>query len=175
MTRRILAATLLVGFLAGCDAVDRATSRLRDEPATVPDAETARSYFRELRHIMELSVDGNVIEMRVQQPVRQILRGGALWARVGPYVYILSPGVQKLFEEHGGVAGVRVTTVLPDGEEVARALLRRDALSEINWRRAHNLLGRALQADPGQARRLEELRIWGEEHTQYWYNPEYVN
>lgn len=175
MIKRMLPVALLVA-LVGCEGVERAIDRFRGGPPhTVPDLETAQSYFREHRHIMDLSIQGNVVRMRVQQPVRQVLRGGSLWAKVGPYVYLLSPGVQTLFEEHGGVAGVRVTTVLPDGEEVAWAMLRRDALSEINWRRAHNLLGRALQPDPAQPRRLEELRIWGEEHTEFWYNPDYVD
>lgn len=165
----------LLAAVVGCDSMDRIMDRIRGRSDTMPDVATAEAYFQEHRHILELSIDGNIVQMRVQQPIRQILRGGSLWARVGPYVYLLSPGVQTLFEEHRAVAGVRVTTVLPHGEEVAWAMLRRDALSDINWRRAHNLLGLALQSGSEQPRRLEELRIWGEQHTEYWYNPAYID
>lgn len=168
-------AVALLVVVAGCDTMDRVMSRVLHEQPVMPDVATVEGYFQEHRNILQVAIDGNVVELEVQQPVRQILRGGALWARVGPYVYLLSPGVQELFADHRAVAGVRVTTVLPDGERVAWALLKRDALSEINWKRAHNLLGHALQPGREQPRRLEELRIWGEEHTEYWYNPDYID
>lgn len=167
--------SVLLVLVAGCDTADRVASRLHRERAVMPDVATVEGYFRELRNILQVSVNGNLVELEVQQPVRQILRGGALWARVGPYVYLLSPGVQQLFEEQRAVAAVQVTTVLPDGERVARTTLKRDELSEINWKRAHSLLGHALQPGNEQPRRLEELRIWGEQHTDYWYNPDYVD
>jgi hypothetical protein len=79
-----------------------------------------------------------------------------------------------VFEDVPGVSAVRVITHLPDGEEVARAMLRRDELSDILWRRTLNILGHALQEGRQNPRRLEELTEWGEEHTEFHYNPAYV-
>ena len=68
-------------------------------------------------------------------------------------------------------------TVVEDasGEEVARATLARDRLSDVRWRRSLNILGHALQQGRENPRRLEELTEWGEEHTEFRYNPEFVN
>ena len=73
------------------------------------------------------------------------------------------------------MAAVRVVTHLPNGDEVARAMLRRDALSGVRWQRTLNILGHALRDGQENPRKLEELTEWGEEHTEFHYNPEFVN
>jgi hypothetical protein len=45
----------------------------------------------------------------------------------------------------------------------------------VQWRRALNLLGRALQEGSERPRRLEELVQWGEAHTEYRYAPPYAH
>lgn len=125
--------------------------------------------------VLGLEMNGNVVELRVQQPFQQIQRGGSLWARVGPYVYLFTPATRQAFQTFPGVAAVRVMTVLPNGEEVARATLSRDRLSDVRWRRSLNILGRALREGQQSPRRLEELTEWGEDHTDFRYNPDYVN
>jgi hypothetical protein len=76
----------------------------------------------------EFRYSGNVLELVVQQPPDQLRRGGPLWARVGPYIYLFSPGTRQLFADHPGLAGVRAITMAGD-TEVARALLEREALT----------------------------------------------
>ena len=56
-----------------------------------------------------------------------------------------------------------------------RALTRvRTALEETRWRRANNLLARALQEGTERPSRIEELVHFGEEYTEHHYNPAYA-
>jgi hypothetical protein len=68
---------------------------------------------------------------------------------------------------------VRAISVV-SGVEIGRATLLRDELSDVLWRRTLNLLGHALREGTARPSRLEDLAEWGEEHTEYRYNPEYV-
>lgn len=165
-------AVACVLFLGGCE---QAREFLADEPPPPPTAEEVRPYYAEHRGVLDISVSGNVVQLQVRQPYHQLQRGGSLWARVGPFVYLMTPSTRALFTDHPGVAAVRVVTVLPDGDEVARAMLRRDELSDVLWRRTLNILGHALQGGRENPRKLEELTEWGEEHTEFRYNDEYVN
>ncbi len=165
----VLACVFVFG---GCD---QAASYLgRDEPDP-PAVEAVEPYYAQHQGVNEVRVSGNVVELHVRQPYQQLDRGGSLWARVGPYVYLMTPSTRSVFDDFPGVAAVRVVTHLPDGEEVARAMLRRDELSEILWRRTLNILGHALREGRENPRRLEELTEWGEAHTEFRYNPDLVN
>ncbi|MEJ2678446.1 MAG: hypothetical protein P8174_05130, partial [Gemmatimonadota bacterium] len=98
--RRSIAGLLAgVMLVAGCNEVKDVANKLKGKPAAMPDSATVAGFYREHRNIIDVAIDGNVVDLRVQQPVRQLLRGGALWARVGPYVYLLSPGTRDLFEK----------------------------------------------------------------------------
>ena len=159
-------------FFAGCEQVQDALDRSPPEP---PALEAVAPLFEVHAGIRSVEMNGNVVELTVGQPFQQVQRGGSLWARVGPYVYLFAPSTREAFETFPGIAAVRVLTILPNGEEVARATLSRDRLSDILWRRSLNILGRALRDGRESPRRLEELTEWGEEHTEFRYNPEYVN
>lgn len=158
--------------LSGCDRVRDVLDRSPPEP---PTAEEVAPLYDDHAGVAGVEMNGNVVELRVRQPFRQIERGGSLWARVGPYVYLFTPATREVFETFPGVAAVRVITVLPSGDEVARATLARDRLSDVRWRRSLNLLGRALREGRESPRRLEELTEWGEDHTEFRYNDRYVN
>jgi hypothetical protein len=160
-----------VFVFGGCDQVADRLGRDAPEP---PAAEAVEPYYAQHRGVNEVRISGNVVELDVSQPYQQVDRGGSLWARVGPFVYLMTPSTRSVFEDFPGVSAVRVITHLPDGEEVARAMLRRDELSDILWRRTLNILGHALQEGRQNPRRLEELTEWGEEHTEFHYNPAYV-
>jgi hypothetical protein len=172
--RRILTAGVVacVFIFWGCD---QAREYLAGDAASPPAAADVAPYYADHGEVLGVELRGNVVEVQVRQPYSQIQRGGSLWARVGPYVYLFTPATQQVFQDFPGVAAVRVVTLLPDGEEVARAMLRRDALGEVRWRRSLNLLGYALQEGRESPRRLEQLTEWGETHTEYRYNPRYVN
>ncbi len=161
------AAALLVVVLAGCD-------HLRTPELSVPSDAEAAEFYAAHNAVTDVEVVGNVVELRVRQPASQLRRGGSLWAKVGPYIYLFAPDTKSLLESYRGVAAVRVVTIADDKEEVARAMMRRDALTDILWRRSQNLLGHALQSGTDQPRRLEELVEWGERYTEYTYNTRYV-
>lgn len=145
-----------------------------DAPVRLPTPAQARAIYEKNVGVDSVALNGNVVEFRIRQPSSQLQRGGSLWARVGPYVYLFSPATRKLFDTYPGLAGVRVITTGPRGTEVARALLPRDTMSDIKWRRSLNLLGHALQQGTQKPTLLEDLIDWGERHTQYEYNKEYL-
>ena len=167
-TAGVVACVLVFG---GCDQVRGFLGEAEPPP---PTADEVAPYYAEHQGVVDLRMSGNVVEMEVRQPFEQLERGGSLWARVGPFVYLLTPATRSVFQDFPGVAAVRVITTLPNGEEVARAMLRRGALSDVLWRRTLNLLGHALAEGRENPRRLEELTEWGEEHTEFHYNPEFI-
>lgn len=161
-----------VFLLAGCD---QARDYLGGDPVDLPAPEELTPYYATHGGVLGIEVSGNVVEVRVRQPYDQLERGGSLWARVGPFVYLFTPATRQVFHDFPGVAAVRVITVVPDGTEVARAMLRRDALTDARWRRSLNILGHALQDGQEHPRRLEALTDWGEGYTDYRYNPDFVS
>ena len=139
----------------------------------VPTAETVESYFQ-IPAASSVEILGNVAELEVDQSAEQLRRGGSLWAKVGPYVYLFSDATQRLFTEQEGLGGLRVVTRAPGGAEVARATLARARLNEITWPRALNISGRARRDGTSRPAVLEELVDWGEDHTEFEYSPDYV-
>lgn len=170
MTTRSAPRLLLVLLLAASAACDRLLPQRNLElpdPAVVEAAYARHSLEAEYRY------SGNVLEIVVQQPADQLRRGGTLWARVGPYIYLFTPATRDLFEQYEGIAGVRVITMV--GEvEVARALLERDALNELTWNRALGLLSTALEQGTERPATMDRLASYGEQITTYQYNPDYV-
>jgi hypothetical protein len=156
-------ALFLVALTAGCEERD----------LTIPSASAVEDEFQ-YGGSLSAAVNGNVVEVTVTQPERQIRRGGTLWAKVGPYVLLFSEDTENLFRNYPGLAGVRVVTTLPGGEEVARALLPRDNLNDLTWRRALNISGLARRDGTRRPTLLEDLVRWGEDHTEYTYNPRFT-
>lgn len=137
---------------------------------TAADVEGAFLYGGELTG----SMSGNVAEIRIRQSAGQLQRGGTLWAKMGPYVILFSEETRDLLVDYPGLAGVRVITETAGGVEVARAFMRRDALNGITWKRALNIAGLARRDGTEQLSRIEDLIEWGEDHTEFEYNPRYV-
>jgi hypothetical protein len=158
-----LVLTLLLGLLVGCGLGGERELLLPDE------AEVAERYGGGA----EAEVRGNLLEVRIAM-AEQHLRGGGIWARSGPYFYLFSPPTRDLFAEYPDLAAVRVVTRTPRGQEVARAELRRDALTEVRWREA--LYRSAIAQRDGTERpvTLQDLTFFGEDHTDFHYNPEFV-
>ncbi len=122
---------------------------------------------------LSATMHGNVAEITIVQADRQLRRGGTLWAKVGPFILLFSKETEALFRDYPGLAGVRAVTVTPDGAEVARALLARDALNDLTWRRALNIAGLARRDGTRRPTLLEDLVEWGEDHTEFEYNPRF--
>jgi hypothetical protein len=161
----VLAASILSG--SACDRL------LPQRDAPLPELSEVQAYVAQSGMNAEVRFSGNVVELVVQQPADQLRRGGSLWARVGPYIYLFTPAIRTLMDRYPGVAGVRVVTAVGD-VEVARALLVSDALNDITWRRAHNIVGTALEQGTQRPSTMDRLVQFGEEVTQFQYNPDYV-
>ena len=144
--------------LSGCGGGD-------DRPIELPGPAAAAEYGDSLSG----AVSGNVFELRVPMSP-ELLRGGTIWARGGPFFYLFSRPTQELFLRYPDLAGVRVVTEDAAGEEIARAMLPRGELSEFEWERALRLAAVAQQQGTDRPRRIEELIEWGEEHTTFEYS-----
>lgn len=159
--------------LLACTACDRILPHRAD--LTLPPIEEVRAiYERNGLSNGTFAFSGNVVEITVPQDEDQIRRGGSLWARVGPFIYLFTPATREVFETWEGIAAVRVITKLESGAEVARARLDRGRLTDILWQRSLNILGRALNEGTDRPVLIEELVNWGEEYTEFRYNPDYV-
>lgn len=123
---------------------------------------------------IELHLNGNVVEVQVSQSPEQLRRGGPIWAKAGPYIYLFTPQTQSMFDDYGGVGGVRVTTI--DGRDrlIARALLQRAQLNSVAWRRAINVSGRARLEGTTRPGTMVALIEYGEENTEFEYSARYV-
>ena len=154
---------LLVGASVGCEEPNLSLPN----PA---DVEGAYTYGGALSATM----NGNVAEITIVQADRQLQRGGTLWAKVGPFILLFSKETEALFDAYPGLAGVRAVTVTPGGVEVARALLARDALNDVTWRRALNIAGLARRDGTRRPTLLEDLVRWGEDHTEFEYSPRFT-
>ena len=153
---------LLLGLSWGCDARD----------LTVPTAKEVEEAFT-YDGSLSVSMSGNVAEVKVSQPAQHLRRGGTLWAKVGPYIVLFSEEAENLFLAYPGLAGIRVITTTSGGTEVARALLPRDTLNDLTWRRALNIAGLARRDGTQRPTLLENLVRWGEDHTEFSYNPDF--
>jgi hypothetical protein len=163
---QVLAVAGTVMF-CGCDRI------LPQRDAALPDVADVQAWADGSGMNAQARFSGNVVELVVQQPADQLRRGGSLWARVGPYIYLFTPATRQLLDEHAAIAGVRVITVVGE-TEVARAMLARGTLNDITWRRAHNIVGTALEQGTQRPSTMERLVQFGEEVTQFSYNPDYV-
>lgn len=163
MLKKLMLAGMVMLTAAGCE----------EEDLTLPTQNEIESYFAE--QDVEVELTGNVVLITVVQSATQLRRGGSLWAKVGPYIYLFSEPTHQLLVDHPGVAGVRVITRTSGGTRVASVLLRRDALNDINWRRALNMAGLARRDGSTQITRLGDLVRWGEERTEFEYSSRWVN
>lgn len=123
---------------------------------------------------VDIGLNGNVVELTVTQDAAQLTRGGPIWAKAGPYIFLFTPQTRDLLDAYGGIGGVRVTTVDGRGRFVARALLERGTLNSVTWTRAINVAGRARVEGTRRPQTMLNLTEYGEEHTEYEYSRDYV-
>ena len=163
-TINFLAMSLILAPLACDEVVD----------LSIPSETEAGAHYAGSSDL-SVRVSGNIVELTVDQPLRQVRRGGSLWAKVGPYIYLFTDETESLLQAYPGVSGVRVITRTGSSKaEVARAFLHRDSLNELTWRRARNIAGKARTEGTRRPVLLEELVEWGQDHTEFGYNEEFV-
>lgn len=160
-----LAAALLIAALAGAGACEAEPRR------ELPSEAVLDSVYGER---VDISLDGNVVDLVIRQDADQLRRGGSVWAKAGPYIYLFTPQTQELLQSYGGIGGVRATTLDANGEMIARALLERGTLNSVTWQRAINIAGRARVEGTQRPQTMVTLADYGEEHTDYEYSRRYV-
>lgn len=165
-TRAAAGALTLAGALVAGACID-------SPDLTLPSAEQVEGYYSSVTDL-DAEMRGNLAVITVVQSATQLRRGGSLWAKVGPYIYLFSEETHQLFEDFPGLAGVRVATQTAGGVAVANAMLTREELSGVLWRRALNIAGQARRDGTERPALLEDLIRWGEDHTQHEYNPSYT-
>jgi hypothetical protein len=170
---RFAGAVIGLGVLLATLACDRILPQRAD--LTLPPIATIDSIYR-ANGVRPDSIryDGNVVSLVATQPLDQLQRGGSLWARVGPHIYLFNPATRALFETFEGIAAVRAVTRTPQSVEIGRAQLLRNTLNEASWPRALRLLSVALNEGTERPGTMQELARFGENNTEHSYNPEYV-
>jgi hypothetical protein len=125
----------------------------------------------------EISVEmsGNVAQVIVRIDRDDFRAGGEVWAKASPYIFLFSPGTRQAFADHPGLGGVRVIVRYGDGTLVAQALLERGELTEGAWTRALNVAGQARTQGSERPGFMRDLVRWGEDHTTFQYNPDYIS
>lgn len=151
-------ACVLLAVAAGC-------AREEGVGTELPNAATAAAEYGEG---VEAELRGNLLEVRVELP-DELRRGGRIWAQGSPYFYLLSGSTRDLFVENPDLAAVRVITENAAGEEVARATLLSDELSEFQWRDAIAIAALAQTEGTERPGRIQDLILFGEEHTEFEY------
>ena len=147
-----------------------------EEPVdlTLPTAEEIESSY-EYAGGLQADINGNVAVVTVTQSSDHLRRGGTMWAKVGPYIFLFTEETQALFETYPGLAGVRVITRVRGGPQVASAVIARDDMTGVQWRRALNIAGQARRDGTHSLTLLENLVRWGEDHTEFEYNARYTS
>ena len=138
----------------------------------VPASSDVKEYYT-YKGALSTEVTGNVVTVSVAQDPQMLRRGGSLSAKVGPYIFVFSDETHHLFQDYPGLAGVRVVTSV-GGARVASALLARETLSDVLWRRSLNIAGKARRDGTKRITLLQDLVRWGEDRTEYEYNTRYT-
>ena len=156
---------LALALLAGCqtEQVDYPT----------PSAEEIEPHFAFAGGV-SVAISGNVAQVTVPFDPEEYALGGDLWAKAMPYIFLFSPGSRDAFDEHPGLGGVRVISQHPNGETIAEALLSRGTLNQVTWQRAISIAGTAREEGTDRPGTMQTLVQWGEEHTDFEYNPDYI-
>ncbi|MDT8435813.1 MAG: hypothetical protein RRA92_03565 [Gemmatimonadota bacterium] len=170
MSGRWRPARRILSLLVAAAAATAACGGGEPGPA-LPSPDDLRGVYGE---DVRAELTGNVIDVTAVQEADQLRRGGQVWAKFGPYVYLFSPQTRDLLETFEGVGGVRVTTLDEQGHRVARVLLERGGLNSVTWRRAIALAGRARLEGTNRPSYVLELIEYGEETVDYEYSPRYV-
>jgi hypothetical protein len=162
---RALGGACLALVLSGCQG---------ETAPVLPDAAALATYYS-ASPTVSAEVDGQDVLLTVEQSATDLRRGGALWARVGPYIFLFSNETWRLLQDYPDLMGVRVVTRTERGDLVASAYLRNGALTNVLWRRSLNIAGKARKDGTRRPTLLEDLVRWGEDRTEYQYNPRFIS
>jgi hypothetical protein len=164
--RRLAAA---LGFalipLVGCESPEGSF------PA--PTADEVAAYY-DYAGDLSVEMSGNVAQVTAVIDRDEYRMGGDVWAKASPYIFLFSPATRDAFAGLPGLGGVRVIVRYPDGGMLAQALLEAGTLNSIGWERALSIAGWARSEGTERPGYMRDLIRWGEENTDFEYNPEYI-
>lgn len=163
--RRAILLGLVVPLIGACET--------EDTPLITPDASQIQEYY-EYEGGLEVEMSGNVAQVMVEIDRDEYRMGGRVWAMASPYIFLFSSSTQEAFQDFSGLAGVRVIIRYPEEGVLAQALLERSELNEITWQRALNVAGMARTQGTESPGYMRDLVRYGEEHTDFEYNPEFI-
>lgn len=123
---------------------------------------------------LDVEMSGNVAQITVEIDQDEYRMGGRVWAMASPYIFLFSPATEQAFIDYPGLGGARVIVRYPDGSLLAQALLERSELSYITWPQALNVAARARTEGTQSPGFMRDLVRYGEEHTEFEYNPEHI-
>ncbi len=158
-----MAAVILSG---GCERTSPA-----DHP--IPSPSEVAGYY-EYDGDLSVEISGNVAQVTVAIDLARYRAGGTTWLRASPFIFLFSPATRDAMDAHPGLGGVRVIVRTPTGDLVGQALLERGTLNTASWRRALSVAGLARRDGTETPGRMRDLIRWGEDHTEFEYNPRYV-
>jgi hypothetical protein len=124
---------------------------------------------------VQVEMTGNVARVSITVDPAPYARGGDLWAKGFPYLFLFSQGTKDALDANAGLGGVRVRAMHPGGDVMAEALLSRGALNDYSWREALNIAAQARRDATERPGRMRDLVQWGEDHTEFEYNPRYIS
>jgi hypothetical protein len=124
---------------------------------------------------VRVEVTGNVARVSITVDPAPYARGGDLWAKGLPYLFLFSQGTKDALDGNPGLGGVRVRAMHPGGDVMSEALLSRGALNDFSWRQALNIAAQARRDATERPGRMRDLVRWGEDHTEFEYNPRYIS
>ncbi len=166
---RLSLALSLFLLLAGAGACDPHDEDLETPAAT----EVVERY--DYHGSLDAEMSGNVAQVTVGVDPAEIERGGPLWAKALPYLFLFSEATWTLFQEYDGLAGVRVEARDPGGVLISGALLERNTLGSAEWPEVLEMSAEAMAEGTEHPARMQDLVNRGEDRTSFEYNPDYTS
>ena len=160
-----LALSAITTWSVGCEA--------EQSPLVTPSATDVETYY-EYAGILAVEMSGNVGQVTVVIDRDEYRMGGRVWAMASPFIFLFSTATLQAFEDYTGLGGIRVIVRYPDGSVLAQALLERGEFNDVTWPRALNVAGHARIEGTASPGFMRDLVRFGEEHTDFQYNPEYI-
>jgi len=158
---------LVLAVAAGCETADESGLR-------TPSADEVAAYYRAAGDF-SVEMSGNVAQVTAVIDRDAYLMGGELWARASPYIFLFSSATQTAMSEHPGLGGIRMIVRYRDGSMVAQAMLDRTTMPAGRWPQALSVAARARSEGSERPGFMRDLVRWGEDHTHFEYNPEYIS
>jgi hypothetical protein len=143
-------------------------------PGSPPSASQVASHYQYAGDL-KVEMTGNVARVVVEVDPAPFERGGDLWAKAFPYLFLFSQSTRDVFDLYPGLGGVRVVAQHPNGQVISEALLPRGELNEYGWRQALNVAALARLEGTERPGRMRDLVRWGEDRTQFTYNPAFIS